>query len=579
MSLRREIEAVRTNGGLWIRHDHTVVRLTGRDAAGWLQSQATNAVVSLNTGQGNAQALLDRQGRVQVIFTAHRWEDEFWLVMDRSQVAAFLARIESHVILEDVQAVDVGQDAPQICLEGPRTPVLLHALSADPHSEMPVLPGQLYEVHPCRLLDREVLCFRMSESREDGYLLIADAGETEGLFEDLAAEAALLGMPEVSEAARETLRLESGWPIPGRDIDAGTLLPATPQAREAVDYGKGCYLGQEVVARLRAYGSVKHALSVLLATAPDCQFPTPGTVLLVSGARVGEIRRSGYSPTLGRWLALAYLDREHRVPGALWEFQTEDGLRFEARAAVWPAIEPPSRSAFARRMYEEALAAFEADHDDEHDAAISLLREVVVLDPTLEDAYEALGVILHRHQRTDEAIEVMLQLERLNPNAVMVHSNLSVFYVAKGMIAEAEAEKAKAQQLEFRRELDERAAERAAQAERIRLRAEAEQRIGMFKEVLEFDPEDPVATMGLGSAYIQLGAYAEAIPYLETATRTQRDYSAAWLNLGKCHEFLGQLDAARAAYRDGIAAASRKGDLMPLREMERRMESLQPTVS
>jgi len=83
-----------------------------------------------------------------------------------------------------------------------------------------------------------------------------------------------------------------------------------------------------------------------------------------------------------------------------------------------------------------------------------------------------------------------------------------------------------------------------------------------------------VATMGLGQAYIQLDRHADAIPYLETATRVQKDFSAAYLNLGKCHEVLGDGVSARAAYTTGIEVAGRKGDLMPMREMERRLKQL-----
>jgi predicted Zn-dependent protease len=200
--------------------------------------------------------------------------------------------------------------------------------------------------------------------------------------------------------------------------------------------------------------------------------------------------------------------------------------------------------------------------------------EAILLAPEFEDAYEALGVILHRHHRVDDAIHFMTKLAALNPNCVMAHTNLSVFYVSQGRIQEAEDEKALANQLEFKQQLDARQAEKAARAERERLKAEAEQRIGMFLEVLEIDPEDPVATMGLGQAYIQLDRHAEAIPYLETATRAQKDFSAAYLNLGKCHEVLGQVASAKAAYTTGIEVAGRKGDLMPMREMERRLKQL-----
>src|SRR5690606_20448483 len=99
--------------------------------------------------------------------------------------------------------------------------------------------------------------------------------------------------------------------------------------------------------------------------------------------------------------------------------------------------------------------------------------------------------------------------------------------------------------------------------------------IGMFEEVLEIDPDDPLATFGMGKAYVQLDDYESAIPHLKRATEIQKDYSAAWLDYGKCLEFTGRTDEAVAAYRQGIQAASRKGDLMPMREMERRLKLLE----
>ncbi|MDP7640465.1 MAG: tetratricopeptide repeat protein [Candidatus Hydrogenedentes bacterium] len=69
-------------------------------------------------------------------------------------------------------------------------------------------------------------------------------------------------------------------------------------------------------------------------------------------------------------------------------------------------------------------------------------------------------------------------------------------------------------------------------------------RIDMFFEVLEIDPEDAVATFGLGKAYMQLSEYAEAVAHLEKAAQVQKDYSAAYLELGKCFDFLGQIEQA-----------------------------------
>lgn len=575
MSLLRDIAAVRANAGVWARGDHTILVLSGRDAVAWLHAQSTNHVAGLTGGAGNLQALLDRQGRIQAIFSAHRWEDEIWMVVDRAYVPAVEARVESHVILEDVVLRDVGGGGLQICVEGPGALPFLAALDPDPAAAAARYPVAPCAFAPVRLLDHDVLAFRLTETREDGFLIVPDAEEAEALFAALADEAAARFIPTLDDAARDTLRLESGWPRPGVEMAALPLISATPYAAEAVAFDKGCFPGQEVVARVRAYGSPKHALAAVVADDPAAQLPEMGANLRVAGARVGEMGRSAFSPALNAWLCLAYLDRDRRAAGSVWRFESgDDGAGFEGRVLTWPAVVPTARADRARALYDEALTRFEADHADTDGTVLDLLREALVLAPDFEDACEVLGVALHRQQRTDEAIAVMKRLEALNPSSVMAHTNLSVFYVAKGMIAEAEAEKAVAQQLEFKRSLDTRAAQKAAEAERARLEAEARERIGMFREVLEIDPEDTVANMGLGSAYIQLGQYADAVAPLEATTRANRDYSAAWLNLGKCHEFLGHAGQAIAAYTEGIAAASRKGDFMPLREMERRLRAL-----
>jgi folate-binding protein YgfZ len=570
------MDTVRANAGIWLRRDHTVLQLSGKDALTWLHAQSTNTVTGIASGHGNYQALLDRQGRVQACFSAHRWDDELWIVIENEQVPAFLARVDSHVIVEEVHVANVGEGVPQICVEGPRAAVLLaNLLGVEPDDAMAMLPKEPCSVAPPHVLGREVLAFAMTETREDGFLLVPDAESAGALYDELRDHAAGFQMEEVSEAARQTLRLESGLPRFGLDFDSGDIISTTPWEHLAVAYDKGCYLGQEVVARVKAYGSPKNALAYLFVAAPDAALPDTFAPIFVDGKRAGQFRRALFSTRLGGWLATAFLERDHRTPGTTITLTTENGQLTTMRVLAWPPYAPPSREAFAHSLYDAALERFHSDAADTDVSIIETLREAVLLAPGFEDAYEALGVILNRHHRVDEAIAVMKRLEAINPNSVMVHTNLSVFYVAKGMIPEAEAEKAKAKQLEFKHELDTRAAEKAAQAERARLEQEAIGRIAMFNEVLEIDPEDSVANMGLALAYIQLNQHAAAIPHLERAIQSQKDYSAAYLHLGKCHEVCGNDTAAQATYRDGIAAATRKGDLVPLQEMQRRLNALE----
>jgi folate-binding protein YgfZ len=567
MTILSEIAAVRAHVGVCLREDYTVLQFTGKDVASWLHAQTTNDINGLLSGQGNLNALLDRKGRMQCVFSVHRFEDEYWVVIEKAQKAGLLARMDSHLFLEDVTCTDVGEETPQVVVTGPRTVPLLHAITGQE-----AFPEAPYSFVPMILDDHEVIAFRMSDFGEDGFVMVPAPGESRAVCELLLDKGHEFLASPMSAAAQDALRVEAGHPRYGLDYDEKVIISETPFEREAVSYTKGCYMGQEVVARLKSYGSPKQAL-VGLVSGQDVAPPRPGSLLRVNDKKVGEVRSSVFSPTLDQWIAMAYLDRDHRTPGTVYAFTSEEGP-YEAEMTPLPFREARTRRALAESLYAQALDLFEQDAQDEDDSVVQLLEEAVVLAPDYEDAYEVLGVVLHRHHRLDEAIHYMKALARINPSCVMAHTNLSVFYVAKGMIQEAEDEKALAEQLEMKHQLDEKQAALAAKAERQRLRAEAEERIGMFQEVLEIDPEDPIATMGLGSAYMQLERYEEALDPLRVAVKVKKDYSAAFLKLGTCLEQLGRLEEAAEAYRQGIEVAGRKGDLMPLREMERRVKAM-----
>ncbi|MCC6486619.1 MAG: tetratricopeptide repeat protein [Candidatus Hydrogenedentes bacterium] len=567
---------MRTRAGIWVRHDQTFVRFEGRDVASWLQTQTSNDVIALRPGSGHASTLLDRKGRLQAHFTLHRWEDEYWMLIEKQQAPHLLEQLDAHLFLEDVHMEDAGDSLEQVVIQGPKSMTILASLLDTEEGTASVyLPRGRYECHPLEVLGCQVLVFYLSLAGEDGYVLVTQSGEADELAARILEWGRGFGLLEIVGDAREILRIEAGIPRFGLDMDTTNRMPETTLERDGVSYDKGCYLGQEVVAKLRAYSSVKVALCGLIFPPDLSAYPEANAPVMASGQTAGTIKSGTYSPTLNAWICLAYLDRDHRTPGSTLTFTTSpESASFQAEVAVLPFYAAPSREERAAALYEQALARFEIDELDEDTAAIELLKEAVLLHPQFEDAYEALGVILHRHHRVDEAIHYMKILEQLNPDCVMAHTNLSVFYVSKGMIEEAEEEKAKAAVAQMRLARDSQRAEAMAAEERERIRREARERMEMFREVLEIDPDDPLATFGMGMAHMQVDEYENALPYLRRATEVQKDYSVAFLNLGKCLEFLNRIEDAADAYRSGIAAAGRKGDLVPLREMERRLKSL-----
>jgi folate-binding protein YgfZ len=573
------VHSVRHAVGIWLREEHTFVRIAGSDAASWLHSQTTNDLEGLNSGEGNHNAILDRQGRLLGHFTLHRWEDEFWMLIENAQVDTVLKHLDDHLFIEDVQVERTDDSLEQLVIQGPRTMTFLSSCMDDRDAmRTALLPVDWYGVHPVELFGFEVLAFRISITGEDGFVFIGESGECTALLEKCCEHSAeTVDSPVVvPDEAQEALRIETGQPKFNVDMDSTYRIPETTLERTAISYEKGCYLGQEVVARLKAYGTVKQALmGLIFSDGFDVEDWTTGCSLHVDGQSIGRGMSAVYSPTLEKNIALAYLDREHRTPGTKFSIQIDEGDgTVEAEVQTLPLYHARDREEIVQSLYHDALDLFQADLDDNDASAIPMLTEAILLQPDFEDAYEVLGVILNRHHRVDEAIYYMNRLKELNPNCLMAHSNLSVFYLAKGMIEEAEIAKAQSAVLQMQNATDERKAKEIAAEERERIQNEAQDRIEMFKEVLEIDEDDPVATFGLGKAYVQLNQYENAIPHLIHATEVQKDFSAAFLDLGKCYEFLEKNDLALETYAEGIAVASKKGDLMPMREMERRQKSL-----
>jgi Flp pilus assembly protein TadD len=204
------------------------------------------------------------------------------------------------------------------------------------------------------------------------------------------------------------------------------------------------------------------------------------------------------------------------------------------------------------------------------EASVALLEQTIQLDPGFKDAYESLGVILGRQEKYLQAIDIFRHLEEVAPNEPMVHTNLSVFYMKIGDQDEAERQKSLATLKRFAVADFDQAQALQDEAEAAQNR-EARRRITMFREVLEFDPEDPVALMGMGKAHAELGQNEQADTFLARALAAQPDNSALYAARGKVLEALGRPETARKIYRRGVEVASRRGDLMPLKDMEHRL--------
>ncbi|MEC7641317.1 MAG: tetratricopeptide repeat protein [Nitrospinota bacterium] len=563
---QKEYQRVRQHCGWFFLEDWCLVSGKGEDLFAYLQTQTTNDVLQLDPGTGQNSAIVDRMAKLIAFFSIHRdTENSVLFLIQQSQKETFLETLEKHLFREDVQLDSQPPQNLLLTIQGPKSGLLMQKLSGEKVS----LPKKENEVAWLDWSDGKILILYKSFSGEEGFVLAFENSLKHTIMSYILEKGESYGLTAISPETQETLRLEAGLPQFGKDVDGSRILPETGLEHRSISYNKGCYIGQEVIARVKTYGAPAHALMGLVVDG-NC-LPAYGGEILLDSKRIGMIKSTGFSPALGKNIALAYINKDHRSPGVNLDTLI-DGAPFKVQTTLLPFYQAKSRQDRARTLHTEALKFFK--NEENLDKPIALLREAIELDPKYAQAYEALGVLLSKQNKLDEAIALMKRLAEIDTTEIMAHSNLSIYYMKQGRIEDAENEKAEATALQFEKLMVDSQAKKAKEKANKEKQQEQENKISMFKKVLEIDPADQVANFGIGSIYLENGRYEEALVHLKTLVEHFPDYSAAYLLLGKNLEKLSRKEEAISCYEKGIAAASKKGDLMPLQDMQNRRNQL-----
>ena len=223
----------------------------------------------------------------------------------------------------------------------------------------------------------------------------------------------------------------------------------------------------------------------------------------------------------------------------------------------------------AQELYSQALDLFGKNKLEE---ATQLLRKALKINPDHLDAMEALGVILGKMERLDEAIEIMKRLTEKAPDWIMPHTNLSIFYMKKAMIEEAETEKALATTLSFGKTVKKTEAEK--EVDKVLQRKDAERKAETFRQMVAMDDLDFLMHFSLAKALVDIERHEEAEKEYRKTLELNPDYSVAYQNLGKLLELMGKNQEAIQIYKKGIPVADKLGDIMPKKGMEQRLSKL-----
>ena len=555
---------LREKAGYFFLKDLCLISAEGSDLFSYLQTQTTNDVNELKPGQGQNNAIVDRKARVISTFSLHRTGEESAVILvETQQKENLLDHLNSFLFREDVTLTLSNHFV--LALQGPKSQEIIKNFTRSDDS-IPEKPNDI-----CRFTFEGLpaLAIAKSLTGEEGCVLVFQTESENPITKKLLEFEQQNLLTHIDPHAQEVFRIESGIPSYGKDINDKNILPETGLEHSAVSYNKGCYIGQEVIARIKTYGAPNFALMGLIIEGDT--LPLHDDEIKLNSKKLGVIKSSIFSYSLQKNISLAYIQKDHRSPDINLDV-TIDNKPYKVRTCLLPFYQPQTRKDRSKVLQDKALKLYQSQ--DDLNQPITLLREAIELDPQNATAYEALGVFLSKQNKLDEAIALMKRLVEINPEEIMAHSNLSVYYMQQGRIEDAEREKGEATALQFDKAIAENMAKKTTADKVKQDLAEREQKISMFKQVLEIDPVDQVANFGLGSVYHDLKRYDEALPPLQTVVKEYKDYSAAYVLLGKTMEKLSRQDEAIQTYREGIAVASKKGDLMPLKEMQQKLNQL-----
>jgi folate-binding protein YgfZ len=302
-----EYEALATAAGLVDLSERTRIELTGEDRAKFLHNLCTNEVRKLPPGAGSEAFLCDARGHVLFhVFIICRPESLIVETMP-GEGARLLAHLDRYLIREQVALVDRSPETCELLIAGPFAAATIGKLAAN------ALPTERLGNDAIEIAGCNAIVVSAAWIGVEGFLLIGDRADGAKLWQALQAA----GARPCGAEALETARIEAGFPWYGVDISDKNLPQEVARDSQAISFVKGCYLGQETVARIDALGHVNKSLVGVKFLSKEA--PQPGAELKVAEQTVGEVTSGCFSPRFNAPLALAYLRRGHNQPGAKLE--------------------------------------------------------------------------------------------------------------------------------------------------------------------------------------------------------------------------------------------------------------------
>lgn len=275
--------------------------ITGPDTVPWLQGLVTNDLMDLQEeGSGQQTTAVNSKGRLVAEMRLLHMPEMFVADLEHGNLhGGFLSHLRQHIITEDVQVHDRSESTAKVGLFGTEAADILDNMGEFDRS------ADVLEVHEGTwglLGNREVVIQRVDWLAEPGFVVSGDRSQQLNIWMTLSEAAEPIGHDTF-----ETLRIEAGVPRFGVELTE-KIIPLEAELDHTIAYDKGCYLGQEIIARLDTLGTPAKRLRTLVFEGGAA--PAEGADVECEGRNAGFVASSAWSPRLGAPIALAYVKRK-----------------------------------------------------------------------------------------------------------------------------------------------------------------------------------------------------------------------------------------------------------------------------
>lgn len=306
-SVEREVDTVRNTGGIADLSSRGKLLLKGREHLKLLQGMLSNDIMILKVGQGTYATLLTVKGKVMSDMRVYRNEDTAIVDLEPGMNKVISDHFIKYKLSYRAEIEDISYDYSLFHICGPAAADLL---------------GKLFNVETANLNnlgfiqvesgDYSFFIFKVNRTGETGFDIMVGNVYASELWNNIFEEGKNDGLVPFGMDALEILRVEAGIPLYGKDFDDSTI-PIEAGLWHALSFEKGCYIGQEVVARIKWRGRVNwHLVGIL---AEEGKIPEKDDPVYCGGKKIGRITSAVYSYTVRKPVALGYVRREFVEPG------------------------------------------------------------------------------------------------------------------------------------------------------------------------------------------------------------------------------------------------------------------------